>query len=161
MSNIRLPNTRSYWNPDVGLEIITKTMTVNRFEKIRKFLHFNDNELHLPRDNENHDRLHKLRPILDHLNNVFSTVPLEGKLSIDEQLCSTKLRHFMKQYLPMKPHKWDLKLFVLCGVSGFAYKFEIYSGQENNDSHRFATEPDLRACANIVVRLATETYQKT
>lgn len=154
MSNIRLPNTRSYWNHDVGLEIISQTMTVNRFEKIRQFLHFNNNELHLPRDHENHDRLHKLRPLIDHLNNKFSSVALEAKLSIDEQLCSTKLRHFMKQYLPMKPHKWGFKLFVLCGISGFAYFFEVYSGQENSEIRRLITEPDLGACANIVVRLA-------
>lgn len=154
MSVIRLPNTRSYWSSDVGIEIIKNAMTLNRFEKIRQFLHFNNNEMHLPRDNLNHDRIHKLRPIVDHLNNVYSSVPLEAKLAIDEQLCSTKVRHFMKQYLPMKPHKWGFKLFVLCGVSGFAYRFEIYSGQENDDYRRNVSEPDLGACANIVVRLA-------
>lgn len=35
-------------------------------------------------------------------------------------MCVTKVRHFMKRYVPM---------FVLAGVSGFA--FEIYFGQEN------------------------------
>ena len=34
----------------------------------------------------------------------------------------------MKQYLPNKPKKWGFKLFVLCDTTGYAYKFDIYSG---------------------------------
>lgn len=155
MSLVRLPNTRYYWTPDIGIDVVANSMTVNRFEKIRQYLHFNDNDQHLPRDHSNHDRLHKIRPIITHLKAKCSTVPLEAHLSVDEQLCSTKVHHYMKQYLPMKPHKWGFKLFVLCGVSGYAYDFEIYSGQENNDKQRIdAGEPDLGAAANVVVRLA-------
>jgi len=54
----------------------------------------------------------------------------------------------------MKPHKWGYKLFVMAGVSGFAYNFEIYSGQENNSELRLPCEPDIGASANVVVRLA-------
>lgn len=53
-------------------------------------------------------------------------------LSIDEQICATKVRHHMKQYVPLKSHKWGYKLFALSGVSGFCYKFEIYTGTEND-----------------------------
>ncbi|KFM65875.1 PiggyBac transposable element-derived protein 3, partial [Stegodyphus mimosarum] len=60
----------------------------------------------------------------------------------------------MKQYLPMKPHKWGFKFFVLCGISGFAYKLELYSGQENNEKFRQKGEPDLGTSANVVIRLA-------
>src|SRR5436190_950665 len=38
----------------------------------------------------------------------------------------------------------------MCGVSGFAYNFEIYSGQENNPNQRLSSKPDLGACANVV-----------
>ena len=53
----------------------------------------------------------------------------------------------------MKPFKWGFKLFVLCGVSGFAYIFEVYSGQENKGAE--VDEPGLRASANVVLRLST------
>jgi hypothetical protein len=46
-----------------------------------------------------------------------------------------------------------LQLFVLGGVSGYAYNFEIYSGQENAEKNRLSTEPDLGASANVVARL--------
>ncbi|KAF2889292.1 hypothetical protein ILUMI_16881 [Ignelater luminosus] len=52
----------------------------------------------------------------------------------------------------MKPHKWGFKLFILSGVSGLAYKFEIYTGTENRC--RLPNEPDLGTSANIVVRLS-------
>jgi len=54
--------------------------------------------------------------------------------------------------MPNKPHKWGYKIFVLSGASGFAYNFEFYSGQENNSEGRKASEPDLGASANVVMR---------
>lgn len=54
----------------------------------------------------------------------------------------------------MKPHKWGYKLFVMAGVSGFAYNLEIYSGQENDPALRLSSEPDIDASGNVVVRLA-------
>jgi len=90
---------------------------------------------------------------METLKRKFGTIPLEESLSIDEQLCSTKARHYLKQYLPMKPHKWGYKFFVLCDVSGFSYNFEMYSGQENTTEGRLSWEPDLGASSNVVVRL--------
>ncbi|KAJ8971521.1 hypothetical protein NQ314_000653 [Rhamnusium bicolor] len=67
-SLVGLPTIRTYWATDIGVEIVKKTMTINRFERLKQFLHFNDNEKHLPKDDQNHDRLHKLRPFIDHLS---------------------------------------------------------------------------------------------
>ncbi|XP_039278703.1 piggyBac transposable element-derived protein 4-like [Nilaparvata lugens] len=132
-------------------------MPVELFESIRRYLHFNNNETAVAPNVVGHDRLHKIRPILDHLNVKFSEVPLEESLSIDEQMCATKARHFLKMYMPGKPHKWGYKLFILAGVSGFAYKAEIYSGLENDPLLRAQLgEPDLGACANIVMRLVRD-----
>lgn len=150
MTIISLPSVRSYWNEFIGNELVRNCMSLNRFEKIRQFLHFNDNATLLPKDNPSHDRLHKIRPIINKLLERFALVPLESRLSVDEQICATKARHYLKQYLPLKPHKWGFKFFVLCGQSGFAYNFEIYSGQENT---QLMNEPDLGASSNVVVRL--------
>jgi len=117
-------------------------------------MHFNDNTLDLPRDNPNRDRVFKVRPLIDTLNTKFSSVPIEENLSLDEQLCPTKAVSYLKQYLPLKPHKWGYKLFVLCGVSGYCYKFEIYTGNENKEDERIIhNEPDFGATGNIVVRM--------
>lgn len=149
-----IKNIRYYWHPIIGLPLVQETMPVNKFESIRRYLHLNDNSNLIPRGQPGHDKLFKLRPVLEHLLNKFSTVPLEESLSVDEQMCPTKAHHHMKQYLPNKPHKYGYKLFVLSGVSGFTYNFEIYSGQENDPDKRKDNEPDLGASANVVVRLA-------
>ncbi|KAJ8913087.1 hypothetical protein NQ315_006588 [Exocentrus adspersus] len=153
MSVIHMPNIRTYWSANIGLDLIKNTMSVKHFEKIRRQLHFNDNTKLLPRGHEEHDRLHKIRPVINHLITKFQTIPYESHLSVDEQMCATKARHYMKMYMPAKPHKWGYKLFVLSGVSGFSYNFEIYTGQENSENDRLHYEKDLGACANVVVRL--------
>jgi len=33
------------------------------------------------------------------------------------------------QYLPKKPHKWGYKVYVLSGISGYAYDIELYAGK--------------------------------
>ena len=146
-----ITNTRMYWNETIGLRIVQDALSVRAFERIRSFLHFNDNSI-----DAQGDKLHKLRPVIDSLSKKFLSVPMEEMLSIDEQICATKARHHMKQYLPLKPHKWGYKLFVLSGVSGFCYKFEIYTGRENDPEKRLSDEPDLGASSNVVVRLARE-----
>lgn len=151
-SLVHMPNLRSFWSKDLRFAPVADVMPVNVFEKIRRFIHFANNETFIPRDQPGHDRLHKIRPLVDFFNNKFSSVPLEQHLSIDEQMCSTKVRHYMKQYMPMKPHKWGFKFFVMSGVSGFAYKFEIYTGQDKNDLP--ANQPNLGVTSNLVLRLA-------
>lgn len=44
MSILHLPSTRSYWNNSMEIPAISQTMTCNRFEEIKRFLHFNNND---------------------------------------------------------------------------------------------------------------------
>ncbi|XP_026745537.1 piggyBac transposable element-derived protein 3-like isoform X1 [Trichoplusia ni] len=152
MSVYHYPSVRGYWANKHGFEAIIKAMPVNKFEKIRRVLHFNDNNKHLPIGHPQHDRLHKLRPVIEHLNAKFSSIPISQRLSIDEQMCATKMGHFLKQYLPNKPHKWGFKLFVLCSLTGFAYRFIIYAGKEKDD--RLPNEPDIGVVSQTVIKLA-------
>lgn len=154
MSIVHVPNTRSYWSENTTNTVIRNCMSVNVFENIRRYLHFNDNTQDLPRNNSDRDRLFKVRPLVDILNDKFSSVPMEENISLDEQLCPTKAVSYIKQYLPLKPHKWGYKLFVLCGVSGYGYNFEIYTGNENKESDRLANEPDFGATGNVVIRMS-------
>ncbi|CAG4954515.1 unnamed protein product [Colias eurytheme] len=152
MSVYHYPNVRSYWHTKFGFRPISEAMPVNRFEKIRRIIHFNNNDMHKPINDPNHDKLHKLRPVIDHLNEKFSSIPLDQRLSIDEQMCATKIRHFMKQYLPLKPHKWGFKLFMLCSLMGYAYKFIIYSGKDNEPM--LENETDVGTVGNVVIKLS-------
>ena len=72
------------------------------------------------RNGNNRDRLYVIRPIIDTLNGTFCTVPKLNRLSVNEQMCFTKIVSYNKQYLPNK-QKWGLKLFVPFDTMGFAY----------------------------------------
>lgn len=151
MSVFRYPNVRSYWG-EYAFQMIQDTMSRNRFDLIRSNLHFNDNDKLPDKNAPDYDRLYKIRPIVDHFNNRFQSIPMTQRLCVDEQMCATKMRTFLRQYLPDKPHKWGIKLFLLCDSFGFCYNFEIYCGA--GDNVVLTDTPDLGASANVVVRLS-------
>ncbi|XP_042142663.1 piggyBac transposable element-derived protein 4-like [Ixodes scapularis] len=151
-SLVHVPNIRDYWDLVLGNTSISSVMSVNQFEKIRRYLNLCNNAEMLT-DNTTGYRLFKLRPVFEALRAKFLSVPMEECLALDEQMCSTKARHYLKQYMPNKLHKGGYKFFVLSGVSGYAYDIEIYTGQENDPSKRKAGEPDWGTTVNVVVRL--------
>ena len=74
-------------------------MSVNRFEKIRQYLHFVDNNL----GNTENDKLFKVKLIVDAVIAECVNIEPEEYLSIDEQIipCKTK-RSKIWQYNPKK-----------------------------------------------------------
>ena len=77
---------------------IAETMSWNRFEEILPIRHFNDNSTY-PTDRSfpAYNRVHKLRPLLDHLRNA-SKIAVEPGTShaIDEMIIPFKDKHEMK-----------------------------------------------------------------
>ncbi|XP_008552076.1 piggyBac transposable element-derived protein 3-like [Microplitis demolitor] len=153
MSCVKLPSTRLYWSKHVGQQQVYETMTCNRFDAIKKNLHFNNNENFKSRGTDGHDKLFKVRPLLDKIRERLLLVPKEEYLAVDEQIIPTKCRHEIKQYNPAKPHKWGYKNQVLSGVSGFSYDFDIFAGDQSNTFPSDA--PDLGVSSNVVTRLAS------
>ncbi|XP_026741886.1 piggyBac transposable element-derived protein 2-like [Trichoplusia ni] len=107
----------------------------------------------VPQNHPDYDRLFKIRPLEEMLNCQFGKVPLDQRLSIDEQMCATKMSHYIKQYMPNKPHKWGFKLYLICSLQGYAHRFEVYSGG-GSKNNILPGEPDLGESGNTVVRLA-------
>lgn len=83
MSVIHVSDVRKYWSLNIGNEIIQNTMSCNNFEKIRSLLHFSDNYSMLLKDHPRHDRLYKIRLVVETLKNKFCSIPLEESLFID------------------------------------------------------------------------------
>lgn len=157
MSIIQLPATRHYWCGYLGHPAINEVISCNRWEEIKRYIHFCDNSKFVSAGEPNHDKLFKIRPLLNRLRERLLLVPKEEFLAVDEQIIPTKARSSIKQYNPKKPHKWGFKAFVLSGVSGFSYDFEIFAGAQSNVVIPGA--PDLGVSGNVVVRL-TETVPR-
>lgn len=118
----QLPSISDYWSSDadLGVPLIQKAMARNRFQLILSLLHVNDNSL---LTNENKDKLYKVRPFMENLNQAFSSLYYGTRqLSVDESMIRFKGRSSIKQYNPMKPIKRGYKLWCLADQHGFVKK---------------------------------------
>lgn len=129
----KLPSLSCYWKSDPYLSVsaIQEVMTSKRFKKLLENLHLNNNSLSLPRGDLNHDKLHKLRPLIDNLNsNIFKHYDHSSFLSVDESMIPFKGRSNMKQYMPQKPVKRGYKVWCLAdALTGYVLNYEIYTGK--------------------------------
>lgn len=110
-------------------------MSENRFLKITKYFHLNDNEKMPTKNEDNYDALYKVRPALD-LIEKFSQVCVPGKnLSVDEAMIAFNGRFFAKQYMPAKPTQWGTIAWC-CAESetGYLCDCEIHLGKQKDDN---------------------------
>lgn len=113
-SFIKLPSTRRYWNSQLGQPFVYETMPCRRWEEIQRCLHFADNDKFERFGQPGHDKLFKVRPLLNNIRERLLLIPKEEHLAVDEQIIPTKCRHHLKQYNPKKPHKWGFCYFEKC-----------------------------------------------
>lgn len=124
LGNLKFPKARIYWSASLGVAIIKENMTFNRFSKLKNTIHLVD----VTAGGNNEDRLWKMRDIFTSIRNMCRELPLEKNLCVDEQIVPFKGQINIKQYLPNKPKKWGIKLWILAGQSGQIYDLVIYQG---------------------------------
>ena len=142
MGVINLPSIHDYWsiNPILRHPWFSTIMSRNRFYDINRYLHFNDNSLQVSRDHPAFDKLYKIRPVLERVQKTFTEHYTPSmNVSIDEQMLGTKARISFLQYLPKKPQKWGVKLWVLAdSMNGYVPAFDIYTGASDGAEHGLA-----------------------
>ena len=79
-------------------------MSGRRFELFMKYIHLNDSEKMPSVGNSKHDKIYKIRPLLEMIVERFKSVfaPTEN-LSVDESIISYKERLSWIQYMPKDP----------------------------------------------------------
>ena len=118
-----------------------------------RYLHFADNSTLNPPGSPHYDRLGKISPLLDYLKSWFKSVYNPGRdIAVDEATIKFQGRSSLKQYLPMKPIKRGIKVWVLGDSSnGYFSRLEVYTGKKGN-----TVEKDLGA---RVVKDLTQDFQ--
>ena len=128
-----LPSLDDYWSRDPFLRYapVADRISRDRFRDISRYLHFVDNDTLLPRGTDGHDRLGKVRPVIDHLAAKFAGLYRPHReVSVDEAMIKFQGRSSLKQYLPMKPIKRGFKVWVMADSSnGYFSRFEVYTGK--------------------------------
>lgn len=126
---LKPPTYRYFWKTFSRYDVVANTMTGDRFLQIKSFLHFADNSMQKPADDPEHDKLFKIRPILESVRRNCQKIPQEEHQCIDRQIIPTKTQGALKEYNPKKPQKWGYKVISRAGASGFVYDFLIYTGK--------------------------------
>lgn len=128
-----LPETRLYWSKDsfLGVPAIQKVMPRNR-----QYLHLNNRENMLPRGDQVYNKLFRVRPLSDVISRTFSNEYRPSKfVSIDEAMVKYKGRLGFKQYMPMKPVKRGITVWVQADpTNGFVCAIQVYTGKEGHQS---------------------------
>ena len=106
--------------------------------------------MHVQRGEEGYNPLFKVQPMLDIVNPWYETVYSAGKnLCVNESMVKFKGRFFFRQYLPAKPTKWGIKVFVLCeSQTGYGLKFQVYTGKTS-----FQREKNVPLSEQVVLSL--------
>ena len=127
-----LPSVDDYWSNDLRYAPIADKIPRWRFREISRYLHFVNNDQLALRGDPTHDRLGKVRPIIDHLGSKFASLyePSQN-LAVDEAMIKFQGRSSLKQYMPAKPIKHGFKVWVLGdSTNGYFSRFEVYEGRK-------------------------------
>lgn len=152
-----LPEIEDYWKKDEVYHYapIADRISRDRFREISRYLHFVDNSTLAPRASPQYDRLGKVRPILEYLETRFSVVFTPGQdLAVDEAMIKFQGRSSIKQFMPMKPIKRGIKVWVLADSrNGYFSRLQVYTGKKGNK-----TEHNLSS--RVVKDLTTDFQHK-
>ncbi|KAL0895498.1 hypothetical protein ABMA27_011608 [Loxostege sticticalis] len=159
---IRMPSIPSCFSTDplLNTQVFRSIFLRNRYENLIRALHFDDSG---PASNDTNpertsaarslDRLHRLRPILNHLNSKFkSNYILDKDICIDESLTLWKGRLDIKQYIRTKASRFGIKTFELCeSKTGYLWSFIVYTGKKATTD--FDLSPSERKSTVVVKKL--------
>lgn len=109
---LKLHRLYDYWSTEFRFGINADNISRTGFLELGKYFHLADNTKLKPRTDLNHDKLFKVRPLLECLQANLKQIPAVEKYSVDEQIIPFKGRSTLKMYIKNKPHKWGFKIFT-------------------------------------------------
>ena len=91
MTIVKMSQYKMYWSKEFKYDPIASTMTLKRYETLRRFLYASDNNNKNNPENAG-DKLIKVRPLLDLVRNNCIKIEPEQHHSIDEQIILAKTK---------------------------------------------------------------------
>lgn len=145
-------NLEDFWNTTrgTGTELIYLVMSLKRFRFLLRTIRFDD-----IRDRElrkQHDKLAPVREIFEKLVANYKKQFVPGEfMTLDEQLVAFRGRCPFRQYIPNKPAKYGIKIFLLTDAKvPYSYNLEIYAGTQPPGPYEQSNK-----VVDIVVRMLT------
>lgn len=146
-----LARKRLYWSldDDYKIEVVGNSMSRNRFQEIKSYVHLaNNTKL------DKNDKMAKVRPLMNLLNIKFRQWGVIHKhLSIDEAMVKYFGHHSAKQFIMGKPNRFGYKDWMLCSSSGYCYAFDAYCGAKGKPAQINPNQLVLPLGSKVVLEL--------
>ncbi|XP_053175982.1 piggyBac transposable element-derived protein 4-like [Scomber japonicus] len=138
--------TSSLWHTHSGRAIFRATMPLKTFHIISRVIRFDDRSTRPAR--RARDKLAAIRQVWDKWVCLLPLMFTPGTdVTVDERLVPFRGRCGFKQYMPNKPGKYGLKIWVACDAqTSYAWNMQIYTGKpadgqpEKNQGQRVVLE---------------------
>lgn len=131
----RLPRTEMYWSATFSHSVITAHFSRDRFKQLLRFF----SVVAPDPAAAGRDPLPFIRSLAEKLNRSFAAhFSPTHSLTLDEAMVAWKGRSPIKQYIPLKPHRWGYKIYCLASED-YLLHFEVYEGKEEQRSLEGAT----------------------
>jgi len=106
----------------------SKVIPRDKFLLIQRYIHLADNT------SDDTSRLKKVNKFCNLLIKNWSTIYTPGpNIAVDESMIPFSGRLLIKQYLPLKPVKWGIKMYTLAdSPKGYVCNAIIYDGKNDN-----------------------------
>ncbi|KAF7229687.1 transcript variant X2 [Nothobranchius furzeri] len=129
-------STASLWGEETGRPIFRATMSQRRFRLLAATVQFDDRLTRAARQLVTQDKLAPLREVWDLWVARLPLAYNPGEdVCVDEQLIGFGGRCNFKQYMPSKPAKYGIKLWVVCDVAtSYAWGIIPYLGKMTKDA---------------------------
>lgn len=95
-----------FWSHLLRQSHVADCLTRNRFDEVISMLHASNNDEEKKKGEDGYDKLHKIRHILERLNEKFQeATEMEPCLAVDEIMIPFKSRQSLKIYMMKKQKK--------------------------------------------------------
>lgn len=140
-------NISELWSESDGRKIFNKSMSRNRFCELRRCIRFDDRATrNVRREN---DKFAPLRELFDMMVTKFrSSYKAGSNATVDEQLVTFRGRCSFKVFIPSKPGKYGVKLWILADSStSYCLNIQPYLGRQPG------AQPDRGQGQRVVLEL--------
>jgi hypothetical protein len=121
------------WSATDGRPIFNKSMSRDRFTAICALIRFDDKDTREARRST--DKFAPLRQVFEAFAvKCRSSYKAGANVTVDEQLVTFRGRCCFKIYIPSKPGKYGMKVWILCDAeTGYCINLQPYVGRRGNE----------------------------
>ncbi|CAI5678045.1 unnamed protein product [Oreochromis niloticus] len=143
----------SLWDAESGISVFRAAMPLKTFRAYSSALRFDDREARRAVRGEGgrgYDKLAPIRAVWDEWCARLPAMYRPGlEVTVDERLVPFRGRCPFRQYMPSKPARYGIKIWVACDArSSYAWKMQVYTGKPDKRG-----PPEKHLAARVVLDL--------